>query len=68
LRDDDLEVVWSWQWPEPLRHQDPLEPHHVILHGAVLEFPRPGRYDLLLLADGEEVARHGLQVRQRPAG
>jgi hypothetical protein len=68
LRDDDLEVVWGWRWPEPIRHDDPLEPYHVILHGAVLEFPRPGRYDLVLLANGEEVARHGLQVVHRPAG
>jgi hypothetical protein len=64
LRDEDLETVWGWRWPEPIRHGNPLEPHHVILHDAVLKFPRPGRYDLVLLANGEDVAHHGLEVRQ----
>jgi hypothetical protein len=68
LRDEELEVVWDWRWPEPIHHTNPLEPHHVILHGAVLEFPGPGRYDLVLLANGEEIAHHGLQVRPMPAG
>jgi hypothetical protein len=68
LRDADLGGVWGWQWPQPIRHPDPVEPAHVVLHDATPEFPRPGRYDLVLLANGEEVARHGLEVRQLPAG
>ncbi len=32
----------------------------------VLKFPRPGRYDLILLANGEELARHMLLVRVLP--
>jgi hypothetical protein len=67
-RDEDLEAVWKWQWPEPTRYEDPLYPRHVILHDAVLEFPRPGRYDLVLLANGEDVSHHGLEVVLRPAG
>jgi hypothetical protein len=64
MRDEDLETVWGWRWPEPICHDNPLEPHHVILHEAVLEFSRPGRYDLVLLANGEDVAHHGREVRQ----
>jgi hypothetical protein len=67
LRDDELETVWGWRWPEPFRHDNPLEPHHVILHDVVLEFPRPGRYDLVLLANQEDVAHHCLEVIHRPA-
>jgi hypothetical protein len=60
----DLEAVWGWRRPEPIRHGSPLEPYPGILHDLVLEFPRPGRYDLVLLANGADVAHHGLQVRQ----
>lgn len=66
LRDEGLEAVWGWRWPEPIHHPDPLLPYHVILHDAVLEFPRPGRYQLVLLANGAEVAHHTLVVGQRP--
>jgi len=66
LRDQELETVWGWRWAEPIRHTNPLEPYHVILHDAVLEFPGPGRYDLVLLANGEEVAHHTLVVGHRP--
>jgi hypothetical protein len=62
LRDDELEQVWGWQWPEPLSHDNPLAPHHIILHDLVIEFPRPGRYDLVLLANGEEVSYRSLEV------
>jgi hypothetical protein len=66
LRDEELEAVWDWRLPEPIRYEDPLEPYHFILHDAVLEFPRPGRYDLVLLANGEVVAHLGLQVVHHP--
>jgi hypothetical protein len=59
-RDEELETVWGWRWPELICHGNPLEPHHVILHDLVLSFPRPGRYDLVLLANGEDVAHLGL--------
>jgi hypothetical protein len=62
LRDDDLERIWGWQWPGPIRHPDPLEPAHVILHNAAPAFPRPGRYDLVLLAN------RGRSRAARPGG
>jgi hypothetical protein len=66
LRDDELQAVWGWRWPQPIRHDNPLEPYHVILHDAIIQFPRPGRYDLVLLANGEDVSQLGLQVVHRP--
>ncbi len=66
LRNHDFEAVWGWRWPEPILYNNPLEPHHVILRNAVLEIPQPGRYDLVLLANGEEIAHHTLEVVHRP--
>ena len=62
LRDDAGSVSWGWQWPEPLHYPDPLEPYRINLRHAVMEFARPGRYDLVLLANGEDLANHSLQV------
>jgi len=66
LRDMDGEAIWQWQWPEPTRYDHPLEPHRVVLHDLVLPFPRPGRYDLVLRANGEDLASHALQVSAQP--
>ena len=33
---------------------------------AVPEFPAPGRYDLVLLANGEDLAHHALEVTHGP--
>jgi len=59
-------VLWEWQCPKPIRLLSPLVPHRFTLDDALLEFPRPGRYDLLLLANGEAVARHALQIAHPP--
>src|SRR5580692_8908599 len=32
LRDEDIQTVWGCKWAGPIRHDNPLEPHHVILH------------------------------------
>jgi hypothetical protein len=68
LRDQDLATVWNWRWPQPFHHANPLEPRHVILHDVVVEFPRPGRYDLVLLANGEDITQHTLEVVHHPSG
>ena len=52
--------------PRPIRLANPLAQRRVTLYDAVLGFPRPGRYFLVLLAKGEELARHALQVRPIP--
>jgi hypothetical protein len=67
LRDMEGNLLWEWLCPRPIRLPDPLHQHRVTLYDARLEFPRPGRYDLVLLANGEEVARHALQIRKPPS-
>jgi hypothetical protein len=52
--------------PEPLRHNDPLLPHRISLHDVVVAFPQPGRYDLVLMANGEDLAHHALEVPAAP--
>jgi hypothetical protein len=63
LRDGDDQPQWAWDCPKPIRLDNPLVQHQFTLYDVVLEFPRPGRYDLVLLANGSEVARHALHVR-----
>jgi hypothetical protein len=67
LRDGDESPLWKWNWPEPIRLDDPLMPHRLVLYDARVEFPALGRYDLVLLANGAEVARHALFVNRPPA-
>jgi hypothetical protein len=62
LRDPDERVVWQWQCPKPIRLLSPLEPQQFTLYDAILQFAEPGRHNLLLLVNGEELARHGLQI------
>jgi hypothetical protein len=57
LRDAEGDSVWSWTPPKPLEHPDPLEPQQLLLHGLNIFVPRAGRYDLALLAGGEEIGR-----------
>jgi hypothetical protein len=62
LRDGDDQQLWVWDCPKPIRLDNPLVQHRFTLYDAVLEFPEPGRYDLVMLANGAEVARHALHV------
>jgi hypothetical protein len=62
LHDTEDRLLWEWLSPEPITLATPLEQHEFTLYDAILEFPEPGRYDLLLLANGEELSRHALHV------
>jgi hypothetical protein len=66
LRNTAGEQVWRYQWPEPIRYTDPLVPCRVALHDVVIPFPAPGRYDLVLVANGEDLAHHALEVTPAP--
>ena len=55
---------WDWDWPEPHHIPDPIEPFRLVMYGLIIEFPREGRFDLVLTADGEDIARHALEARQ----
>ena len=67
LRDSNDQVQWGWDCPQPIRLDNPLIRHKFTLHDAVLPFPEPGRYDLVLLANGDELSRHALHVRRSEA-
>ena len=57
LRNAANDTVWSWGPQSPLQHEDPLMPQQVAFHDLVLEVASPGRYELALLANGEEIGR-----------
>lgn len=60
LLDTADEVVWGWNPPEPLEHPNPLLPHQVTFHDLMLAVPRLGRYRLVLLLNGEEMAQRAM--------
>lgn len=67
LRDSHEEKVWSWQVQEPLKHPHPLLPHQVTFHDLVLTVPALGRYQLVLLANSEELAQQSLWMGESEA-
>jgi hypothetical protein len=56
------EVVWKTGPVEPWRMSDPLRTYDLKLHVNVV-FPAPGIYDLVLLANGDEVARQKFEAK-----
>lgn len=60
LRDGAAEEVWGWTAAAPFEHNDPLRPKEVTINELPLAVPRPGRYTLVLLLNGEEVAQRTL--------
>jgi hypothetical protein len=67
LRNGDDQVLWAWDCPQAIRLDNPLAQHRFTLYDAVLEFPEPGKYDLVMLANGAELARHALHARVLPS-
>jgi hypothetical protein len=67
----DGKIAWETRFPEPMRtvDGDPLRQIQLFAHNLPLPFSRPGQYDLLLLAAGEEIARYPLKIdRTSPTG
>jgi hypothetical protein len=62
LRDTHGRVTWAWRLPKP-SVIDPVLPHRIALRDMLVDFPTPGQYDLVLLANDEEIARHALLAR-----
>lgn len=62
LIDNEDRALWEWKAPQAIRLLNPLDQHRLVLYDAELPFSMPGRHDLLLLANGEELARHALHV------
>ena len=67
LQNADDQVLWSWDCPEPICLDNPLAQHRFTLHDAIMEFPEPGRYALVMVANGAELARHALQACALPS-
>ena len=67
LRNGADEVLWAWDCPRAIRLESPLAQHRFTLYDAVLKFPEPGRYDLVMFANGAELARHALHARALPS-
>ena len=66
MRGGDEEVLWEWRCPKKVHLPDPLSQHHLTLYDAILEFPHPGRYHLVLLTNEEVITRHALVVKPAP--
>jgi hypothetical protein len=64
LVDSDGEAIWSERAPRPMELVNPLGHHHFVFYDLRIRVPRPGRYDLLLMADKMEIARHGLKMER----
>jgi hypothetical protein len=62
LRDADESVRWEWLCPEPIPLPDPLRYHRFTLYDVILEFAEPGRHSLVMFANGQESARHALNI------
>jgi hypothetical protein len=60
LLDGSDDVVWGWTLPKPIEHTEPLLPHQVMFHDLKVAVPRLGRYRLVLLFNGTEVAHRGM--------
>ena len=62
LRDADGDVVWSWRPRDPYPHPDPLTPAQLAFQAVTIEVPQAGRYDMVLVAGGDEIARQPLLI------
>jgi hypothetical protein len=66
--DADDRVLWRCNLPNPVEQRDPLLPHRLLLYDLKAPFQRPGRYHLVILANGDAVAHHALWARQSGEG
>jgi hypothetical protein len=62
LRAADGDTVWQWQPVDPLHHADPLVPMQVTFDELRVLVDGPGRYDLVLLAVGAEIATQPMLI------
>jgi hypothetical protein len=63
LEDSDATTIWTHRAPRPVAPADPILPRQFVYYDIVIDVPGAGRYDLLLLKNGDEIARHALWVR-----
>ena len=63
LVDDQGDVVWTWSETATVEEEDPLQTHTIHFRDALVSFPRPGRYDLVIVANGEPMVQHAVRAR-----
>jgi hypothetical protein len=69
LEDSQGDTLWDVRADPPVKHDDPLMPHRFAFRDLSINIAAPGRYDLLLMTEGMEIARHPLWVvAEEPAG
>ena len=65
LRGGDGQVVWQGPWPESPGAAEPGMAVPSALDDVTVPFPRPGRYDLVLRAKGQDLAHYALRVKRQ---
>lgn len=66
LQNVDDQVMWEDTITPPLEHSDPLALNTIAFYALAPYVPRVGKYDLVLLANGQEIGRQVLLAN--PAG
>jgi Family of unknown function (DUF6941) len=66
MRDADGKTTGRIEFNEPLAYDNPLMVYRIVLHELILEFPKPGRYDLVMRANDEDMAHQVINVTLRP--
>jgi hypothetical protein len=57
LQDMEGNVQWHQKMDPPWECNDPLSVAYLSLQNMGIYFPRPGKYDIVLLANDDEIAR-----------
>ena len=65
LQNANAEIVWKDGPPEPWALPDPLMTYDIRFN-VCMSFPQPGVYDVVFLANGEELARDRFFTRVTP--
>ncbi len=60
LRDSDGGIPWRWDLPYPQELSDPLIMRKLAFYDFVLPIASPGKYELALMANGEQVAQQSI--------
>jgi hypothetical protein len=69
LRNLEGDVLCSCKLDAPFEAHDPLQIWMIPLHHLPIQIPKPGKYEVALLANGQEVASDTLLAhRVNPAG
>jgi hypothetical protein len=69
LRSLEGDVLCSCKREAPFEARDPLQIWMIPLHHLLFQFPEPGKYQVAMLANGQEVPSDTVRAdRVRPAG